>query len=266
MNIFNSKIRYLFLSILVLSVLVIVLTLQEGLSQPATPLPKAVNREYFDKKLNTNESTSSSEKKIISSNEDNDLDYEKLDLPNSINLNVPFVVQAPFADWKMPYQEACEEASLLMVAGYLNGKKAYTQEEIKKEIDNLVVYQEKLYGSHKDLNLTETGELAKNYWQLSYKIISDLDIDKIKSELSKGNPVIIPAAGRLLGNPNFRGEGPIYHMLVIKGYHNDYFITNDPGTKNGENYVYTTDKLLSAIADLVENALTGPKVGLILSK
>src|SRR5512133_656297 len=39
-------------------------------------------------------------------------------IPREKHLLVPFMVQAPNANWDMPYQEACEEASLLMVAGY----------------------------------------------------------------------------------------------------------------------------------------------------
>src|SRR5687768_9874479 len=36
---------------------------------------------------------------------------------------VPFIVQAPFGDWSSPlYQDACEEASITMVAYYLSGK------------------------------------------------------------------------------------------------------------------------------------------------
>jgi len=38
-------------------------------------------------------------------------------------------------------------------------------------------------------------------------------------------------------------------MLVIKGYDQNYFITNDVGTKRGENYKYKTDILFNAIHD-----------------
>ena len=36
------------------------------------------------------------------------------DLPEEINLPVPFTPQAPHANWELPYQEACEEAAVLM--------------------------------------------------------------------------------------------------------------------------------------------------------
>ena len=37
--------------------------------------------------------------------------------------------------------------------------------------------------------------------------------------------------------------------LVIKGYLGDNFITNDPGTKRGLNFIYTSENLLYSIAD-----------------
>ena len=52
-----------------------------------------------------------------------------------------------------------------------------------------------------------------------------------------------------MGNPFFTGEGPLYHMLVLRGYTTTTFIANDPGTRHGENYQYTFDVLMNAIGD-----------------
>jgi hypothetical protein len=55
--------------------------------------------------------------------------------------------------------------------------------------------------------------------------------------------------GRELKNPNFKAPGPVTHMVLVKGY--DYktkeFITNDPGTRRGENYRYPEKISLKAI-------------------
>lgn len=53
----------------------------------------------------------------------------------------------------------------------------------------------------------------------------------------------------MLGNPYFTPPGPIYHMLVIKGYNLTEFITNDPGTRRGADYVYSYQTLMKAIHD-----------------
>ena len=39
-------------------------------------------------------------------------------LPASLLLEVPFTSQAPFGNWDEPYQEACEEAVMLMLMHY----------------------------------------------------------------------------------------------------------------------------------------------------
>ena len=63
--------------------------------------------------------------------------------------------------------------------------------------------------------------------------------------------MIVPAAGRLLGNKYFQQPGPVYHMLVVKGFTSDgKIITNDVGTRRGQNYVYDEDVFLNAIHEV----------------
>jgi len=52
-----------------------------------------------------------------------------------------------------------------------------------------------------------------------------------------------------LNNPNFKQPGPIYHMLVIKGYNSWEFITNDPGTRKGNSFKYPYSTLINAVHD-----------------
>ena len=44
--------------------------------------------------------------------------------------------------------------------------------------------------------------------------------------------MIVPAAGRLLGNRYFKSRA-IYHMTVVIGYTETEIISNDPGTSMG---------------------------------
>src|SRR3990170_1914371 len=157
--------------------------------------------------------------------------------------------EEPHANWELPYGEACEEASVLMVHYYFE-KKTFTKESADKEIKKLVDFQNKKYGFYKDSTADETARFIKDHWKYKKVRVIPASIDAIKQELAAGRPVIIPAAGRLLGNPNFRRPGPLYHMLVVKGYTKDgKFITNDPGTRNGANYVYDQKVLMNAIHD-----------------
>lgn len=170
--------------------------------------------------------------------------------PAQINLAVPFTSQAPYANWSLPYQEACEEASLLMVARYKKGESIPSPDDANQEILKLVEFQNGFLGDYKDTTAEQTAEIAREYYGFKNTIVKyDLTIDDIKKEVAAGNPVIVPAAGRQLPNPYFRSPGPLYHMLVIRGYTATKFITNDPGTKRGEEFVYTYNGLLDAVHD-----------------
>jgi hypothetical protein len=160
-------------------------------------------------------------------------------------------MQAPHSNWNLPYQETCEEAATLMVHYFYEGK-TFTKEIANEEIKNLVAFQEKILGTYKDTTAEETARFISEYWEYDSVRVVPATIEAIKSEINAGRPVIIPTSGKRLfaGNPYFRNGGPLYHMLVIKGYTKDgKFITNDPGIGRGESYVYKEDLLFDAIHD-----------------
>lgn len=198
-------------------------------------------------------------------------------VPASYNLAVPFQPQAPHASWDLPYQEACEEASLIMAAHFFEGR-GLTAGEMDVEIKKLVAWEESALGYYEDTTAEEVARIAREYFNLSVELDTDVTIENIKRSISQNKLVIVPAAGRILPNPYFSGEGPLYHMLVIRGYTDTHFITNDPGTKRGKEFVYAYDDLLDAVHDWPrehggnasgvneEEMLTGRKVMLVVDK
>jgi len=187
-------------------------------------------------------------------------------LPYTINLAVPFTPQAPHANWDPPYQEACEEASLLMVARYKNGNIISSPEDADEEIWKLIKFENDFFGDYKHTTAEETAQIARIYYGFkNTEVVYDFTIDDVKKELAQGHPIIVPAAGRQLHNPYFRRPGPLYHMLVIRGYTQDKFITNDPGTKRGEEFVYKYEDLLNAVHDWNGGDVeTGRKVMIVI--
>lgn len=185
----------------------------------------------------------------------------------ALNLAVPFQSQAPFGDWSEPYQNACEEASIIMVDYYLIPS-SLSKQQMKDAIDTQVAWQFKNWGEHGELPIAKVAELAKAFYpKYTMQILRNLTADTIKQQLKLGRPVIVPSAGRELGNPNFTAAGPLYHMLVVKGYTaTGKFITNDPGTRNGADYVYTSSVLMNAINDWGTTSLSGEKTGLVMYK
>jgi len=186
-----------------------------------------------------------------------DEEISETELTQKIQIDVPFTSQAPLANWDIFHEEACEEASIIMVKFFLD-KKSFTSETADKEILNMIDFEMKNYGDYKDSTASQMVQLAKDFYgplpeNKKLKAIYDIKREDIKKYLARGNPIIVPAAGRLLGNPNFTHPGPLYHALVLVGYEGNEIITNDPGTRKGKNYRYNIDVLYNAIHDFPGN-------------
>ncbi len=195
------------------------------------------------------------------------IETEPVEIPNSINLEIPFQSQAPHANWDMPWQEGCEEASVILTVNYLRGATSLTADQMNEKILTLVEWQNTNWGGHHDLTISETAAMVNGFYgdEFDTEIIQDFTWEDVKTALAQGYPVIIPAAGRQLGNPYYTPPGPIYHMLVIKGYTNSVVITNDPGTRRGADFQYNYDTIYNAIHDWNESDINlGEKVMLII--
>lgn len=175
-------------------------------------------------------------------------------IPKTVLTDVPFTVQAPFAEWKDPrQQDACEEASVLMVMHWVNNQPIESKQADKDEILALADYEDKTYGNYHDTSAQDTAErLIKNYYHYSnYQVVDLTDVDQIITQLNQGKVVIVPTDGQELGNPYFTPPGPDRHNLVLKSFDpvKNQFITNDPGISQGQNYRYDKQVLWSAIRD-----------------
>lgn len=171
-------------------------------------------------------------------------------LPDAINLAVPFVSQAPLGIWDAFTEETCEEASLLMADKYYEGAPEGSIDPVAADADfRAMVAIEESMNFGVSISTAEFLLFAEAYNGTIARVIENPSVDDLRALLAAGHPVIVPAFGRSLGNPFFTGEGPLYHMLVLRGYTPTTFITNDPGTRHGENYQYAIDTFMNAIGD-----------------
>lgn len=172
-------------------------------------------------------------------------------LASEINLKVPFTPQAPHANWDEIHQEFCEEASMLMAASYIKGWDIPDADTADRKMFEIKTFEEERFGYYKDTTAEETATIMKEFYDIDrVKVIYGPTVEDIKKALSESRVVMVPAAGRQLGNPYFRSPGPLYHMLVIKGYTKEgNFITNDPGTRRGADFIYLPSVLMNAIHD-----------------
>ncbi len=151
-----------------------------------------------------------------------------------------------------------------MVYYYRTGQKFVSPLEADTEIKKLITWEES-NGYKVDLTAKELVAVASGYMKLKTgRVVINPTVEQLKAELKAGRPVIVPAAGRLLLNPNFTAPGPIYHMLVLKSFDETGFIVNDPGTRHGESYHYSFDRIMTAMHDWdPDNILNGQKAAIV---
>jgi len=172
----------------------------------------------------------------------------------AITNDVAFTTQSPFAEWDDPrQQDACEEASVLMAINWAQGNSPLSKAQSQATILRMSEFQEQNFGIYKDTSALDTYNwLVKGFFQYdNSRLQTNITVHDIIDELYAGNLVIIPTDGQVLKNPNFVGDGPPTHMILITGYDpvKEKFITNDPGTRNGLNFGYSKKNLSNSIRD-----------------
>lgn len=168
--------------------------------------------------------------------------------------DVPFTSQAPLGNWRDLRQEnGCEEASAIMAMAWVRGKGKFVPAEAEKEIIRAADYELEKYGDFHDTSARDTAErIFKDYFKYAdVEVKYDIGAEDIKKELLRGNLAVVPVNGQKLENPFYKPPGPIVHMIVIIGYDgaSKEFITNDPGTRHGENFRYKEEVLEGALQD-----------------
>lgn len=170
-------------------------------------------------------------------------------IKKELNLAVPFTSQAPTGNWDHQHEEDCEEASMLMVNRFFTNQAISGTQDAEDGMAQLVDWENRNLGVSDSITAEQTAMVAGEFLNLKTQLIEKPTAEQIKEAVAQNKLVLVPAAGRELGNPFYTAPGPLYHMLVVKGYTEKQFITNDPGTRNGENYPYNFDKIMSANHD-----------------
>lgn len=172
--------------------------------------------------------------------------------PPAAEIDVPFTAQAPEGDWSQPWQDACEETSIYMVASFY-ADDAIRREEATARIRQILAAKEETFSPSKDESLETIAGIIEELdvpWRAELK--ENPTADDLKAELAAGRPVIVPVYAPELENPHYGTYGPRYHVLVLTGYDDaaGEFIVNDPGTKSGDGLRFPQQRFLDAIHDL----------------
>lgn len=181
--------------------------------------------------------------------------YQPQPLPTSSNIPISFTSQAPQGNWQEPWQNACEEAAIVMVENFYKEEKL-DPAKARQEILEVFKLKKETAPASKDESLERIEEIinsGKLNWQVS--IVNNPTLEAMKAELAAHRPIIAPTYAPTLANPNYDSYGSMYHVIVITGYDDQSkeFITQDPGTKDGKNYRYSYDVLMKSLHDYLEN-------------
>jgi len=195
-------------------------------------------------------------------------------LASSKILQVPHTSQAPYGYWGQPWQDTCEEASILMVDKYYSkpGDYKITKKEAKEALLKILQVKKKYFGRSLDENAEKITNLINNFYNWEAKIVDNPTLEMIKNEIDNNKPVIVPLYGKALKNQFFLNNGPYYHVLVISGYDEEKkeFITQEPGLNiKGLDFRYKYDTIMNAIHDLTDNkklTKNGRKVAIFTQK
>jgi hypothetical protein len=190
-------------------------------------------------------------------------------IPNQVILQVPFTPQAPTDNWAR--NEDCEETSITMANAFLNNITVNTlpASDAQNGINQLKNWENINIGYNMNTGTEATTKMAQGAFKIKVKAISNFKENDLKQALANNHPILLPINARKLNNPKYLDNGPLYHMIVIRGYNDQGFIVNDPGTNEGNGNIYNFDTLKNAAADWDQKNQTMDetrKIALILSK
>ena len=195
-------------------------------------------------------------------------------LPDQHLIKTAFVQQAPEKNWDEPWQDACEEASLITVDFYYKNQSTVTTQQNRDAILKMIDFENKK-GFTSDLYISQMVTVAQDYLGYKTKIIENPTIEDINQYLTQNIPVIVTANGKILyqENKHFNSGGPYYHSLVILGYNDTkkQFTVHDVGTQFGAYFKYSYSLLMESIHDFPasgkkEDINNGQKRVLVLLK
>lgn len=175
-----------------------------------------------------------------------------------------FTAQAPFGDWDDPRQaDGCEESSALMAINWAR-RQNFTLEEARSEILAVSDWERANYGYFQDTSIQDTADrIFREYYNFqNIEVRHGIGVNDILNELRAGHVVLTTIDGQKIGNPYYRGAGPLRHMIVVIGYDEatNEFITHDPGTRFGAYMRFHRDRLQNALQDYAsgEQVPVGP--------
>lgn len=177
--------------------------------------------------------------------------------PKGTMLSVPYVPQVFRDEWSAPWDEACEEASTLMVDAFYENSLGPSEREAKRRMQEMVAWENQTFQTYQDTDAEQTVKLIAKHASFRATVQRTPTLEQIKHELASDRPVIaLVNMYQLYQEPDL---GDSYHVFVITGYDDQTqaFRVNDPARR--DQHVYAYARLMGALHDF--NPATGEADG-----
>ncbi len=221
---------------------------------------------------------------IKKTEEQNEIIEEENNVGNQKILDIKFYSQFPTKKYILPFEDFCEEASLLNWMYYLNNKTPNLEEYINdlfilKEIqdklfwedwyrntsiqqtnlvlilfqnqDYLDLYLESENEEKKDEIIWKLLEKNKKLWKVMWKILLEPKLEDLIDAINNNTPVILPVYGKWLSNVYFTPPWPTYHNILLKWYDEKNFIFNEVWTYRWDSYPYSKELIMNNMFDYI---------------
>lgn len=165
----------------------------------------------------------------------------------SAPLPVPYLSQAPDGAWVLPWSEACEEASVLMVDAFYHRRSFIDKDAARRTMRTMFAWEDASFQKNTDTNAEQTLALIRAHASFDAVIVRDPSADTIIKELNAGRPVM--ALVNMYTLYQEAPQGDSYHMVVLTGYDakTQNLFLHDPA-RNGFKQV-SLSRLLEALHD-----------------
>lgn len=166
--------------------------------------------------------------------------------------SVPFTVQAPIGYWtEKPWADYAEEACVYMAYKWGTDSEMPGQYDTAANLKAVGQWETDHLGTSALTDIPQTLQMLNQALGYTKATLStQITESGLKALLDKGNILIIPVNGQVLDNPYYGDPAPEHHMIVVYDYNADGFLTNDPGTRRGEGFLYPATKILESLQDL----------------
>lgn len=171
-------------------------------------------------------------------------------LPNEKILNCQFYAQAPRWNWRAPFEDYCEEASVILWVNCLNNEEVNI-EKFESQLSEIDTWFTDKFWKSKDQTVKQMAQAIKEKYDLEYEIIDNPSFKDIQTAINSWNLVVAPLAWKMLKNPHYKNGWPNFHALLVVGYKKDKVITNDVWTRSWKNYEFKKDIFMNALHDYV---------------